>query len=111
MAKSAPTRHGDNNPHRPNFWGMMRDVLVTSLNKGQFLIGMGGFIIIIGLLKMPSSDVSKVFFETISLFKVSYMYGWISTTIVVPTSVYFYNRARKLHKKETDRLKRLIDNK
>lgn len=104
MAKAASKSKGDHNPHKPNFWGMMRDVLVASLNKGQFLIGMVGFILIIALLKMPSAEVPKLFYATIDLFKASYMYGWITTTLVVPGSVWYASRARKLHNKQIERL-------
>jgi hypothetical protein len=38
------------------FYHMLRDVLVASLNKGQFLVALNGLILIVLILKMPSAN-------------------------------------------------------
>lgn len=106
MAKAKSPEAEKFNPYTPNFWYAMKEVMVASLSKGQFLIAVIGFIIIIAVLKMPGSDITKLLMETISVFKSFYMYGWLITFITVPTSVILSSRARKLHQKEKEQIYR-----
>jgi len=69
-----------------NFWQMVRDVFVASINKGQFPIAIAGAIVLIIIWKMPPQDVSKLAFEILGtvasssgigyLFAVLFGCGW-----------------------------------
>lgn len=55
---------------RLGFAQMLRDVFVTSINKGQFLVALIGFIVAIVILKMPPNDVSRVVFRIVDSWRV-----------------------------------------
>ena len=44
----------------PNFWGMMQNVLITSISKGQFLMGIMGIIMLIIVLKLTPEDTKSL---------------------------------------------------
>jgi len=46
-------------------WEMIRDVLIASMNKGQFPLALVSLIVVTLILKMPSDDVSKLVFSLI----------------------------------------------
>jgi hypothetical protein len=56
---------------------MLRDVLVASLNKGQFLVALNGLILIVLILKMPSVDVGKLVFRLLDAAEARYILGYI----------------------------------
>ena len=60
-----------------NFWGMWLGVFQASLNRGQFLVAMMGFIYVIMILKMPPEDVSKLMFEILAKLERGYLIGYI----------------------------------
>ncbi len=93
------------NPFRPNVWGFLRDVLVASMSQGLFMIAVVALLISIILIRMPQADVSKLAFEILGLFKDYKTLGWGITIVVVPTAGIFFNRFRRLHKEEINRLK------
>ena len=65
------------------FWTMMRDVLVASMNKGQFPLALVGFIFIIMILKMPSEDVSKLMFAILDGVSAGYYLGYLLSFILL----------------------------
>ena len=94
--------------HRPNGWGMIQNVLIASLNKGQFIIGIIGMIFIILVLKLSSSD-SKLFLdEVINKAHSWYYWGWILGLISTAGWFFSTKRLRSLHEKE---MKRVSDEK
>lgn len=48
------------NYYRPNFWGMVRDIIIASINKGQFLLMGGWLIIFVLILKVDSNEASHL---------------------------------------------------
>jgi hypothetical protein len=68
------------------FFHMLRDVLVASINKGQFPLAIAGCIVITMLIKMPPADVSKLAFRLLDgaeirsyigyVFALIFMIGW-----------------------------------
>lgn len=99
MAKSKPSK-AEANKYSPNMWGMVQNVLINATNKGQIIAGFVGMIILIGILKMPPEDVSKLFFKTFDALKSLYALGWVLTFFVTVTSVIMFNRLRRMHKQE-----------
>ncbi|MEN9611908.1 MAG: hypothetical protein RLZZ628_2722 [Bacteroidota bacterium] len=83
---------------------MIRDIGVTSINKGQFPIAIIGAIIIILVLKMPSDDTSKLVFKVFSHFTTMHFLGWGISFISI-LGWYFSNRyQRRIHHQEMTRI-------
>ncbi len=99
---AAKGRNSNNN--NIGFWHMMRDVLVSSLNKGQFPVAILGVIILTWLIRLPETDLSKLTFETFDFFKTYYIGGYISTIGLALGWFYHSKRQRRLHTEEIARL-------
>jgi hypothetical protein len=64
------------------FAQMLRDVFVASINKGQFLVALIGFIVAIAFLKMPPADVSRVVFRIIDLVEGARLLGFAAAAVL-----------------------------
>lgn len=53
-----------------------RDVLVASINKGQFLVAIVGIIFLVMVVKMPEQDVSKLAFKIVEDLKTLHLLGY-----------------------------------
>jgi hypothetical protein len=56
---------------------MLRDVFIASINKGQFLFAIVGFVVAIMILKMPAADVSKLVFRMLDAIESAGAVGFI----------------------------------
>jgi hypothetical protein len=56
---------------------MMRDVLVASMNKGQFPLAIVALIFIVIIVKMPAEDVSKLMFHVVERLEQGQMIGYV----------------------------------
>jgi hypothetical protein len=81
-AHLAKNKGGDMDKARQiGFYHMLRDVLVASLNKGQFLIALNGLILIVLILKMPSADVGRLVFRLLDVTEAHYLLGYILAVV------------------------------
>ncbi len=92
------------NKYSTNFWGMIQNVLIASLNKGQLMIGFVGMILLVMTIKMSSSDIKDVLKDVIVMAKDWHNAGWILLFIVTVSSAYLLRRARNLHDQQLKRL-------
>jgi hypothetical protein len=76
---------------RPNLFGATRDVLISSMTKGQFPLALMGLIILAIILKMPADDVSKLAFELFKALELHYISGYI-LSVVALGSWFFHSR-------------------
>jgi hypothetical protein len=94
-----------NPPNRNSNWaGAFRDVLVASLNKGQFPIAFA--LVIFGIIfwRMPEQELSKFLFNIMDRFENNYVLGWFFF-IAALFGWYFHNRyVVKVHSVEMDRV-------
>lgn len=109
MAKAASgsnQKSKDNQPnkYRPNFWGMWQNILIAALQKGQFLIGLSGLIIIVSLLKMKPEDIANIYKELFGILKSFYLVGWLLTLLVVILWYIFAKKASKIHAGQINKL-------
>ncbi|MDB5278830.1 MAG: hypothetical protein JWR61_3785 [Ferruginibacter sp.] len=107
MAKSSsatPAKKEKNNPYRPNVWGMIRDIMVHAINKGQLPVT--GLILLLGLVvfKMPAEDVSKLMYATIRQFKTLYYLGWTLDGVIIVTWVIVQRKLTRGYRRELDRI-------
>ncbi|MCD4745408.1 MAG: hypothetical protein K8R58_03830 [Bacteroidales bacterium] len=105
---STRKQKSQNNYCRPNLWGMIRDIGVASLNKGQFPLALFGTIIIILMLKLSSDDASKLIFKIVTLFKSMHLVGWILSFVFV---IGWYMNTRKLRRLHTSEMRRIAQEK
>jgi hypothetical protein len=92
------------NYYRPNFWGMIRDIFVTSMNKGQFPVMVVGIIIIILVIKLPSNEAYNLLHEILLLFEKWHILGWILSLLFLVGWLFNVRRIRKIHSSEMDRV-------
>lgn len=90
--------------NNPNFWGMMQNVLIASLNKGQFIIGLIGFIFLIMVLKLTPEDTKELLIKIINLFGDIYYVGWIIAIFSTFGWYFGTKRIRKIHASEMERV-------
>ena len=98
----------DKNSYKPNFWGMMRDVLIASMNKGLFLPAMTGFLLMILVIKLPMEEVSILLHRLIDLFVSFKITGWVAAGGV--TFAWYFN-AKFLRRSHTNEMTRIGDEK
>jgi hypothetical protein len=94
--------------HKPNIWGMLRDIGVSSLNKGQFPIAIAGAIIIILIIKMPSEDASKLIFDLLGLLLSTHIIGWILAFVL---SIGWFLHVKSNRRIHTEEMRRVTDEK
>lgn len=75
MARSTK-REKSSRGYKTNIWGMIRDIGIASLNKGQFPLALVGAIIIILIVKMPSVETSAFLHSILNGFKSFSILGW-----------------------------------
>ncbi len=63
MSNASPKKKPTTKSRTPNMWGMLSEVLVASMNKGQFPLAGLLLLFIVIVCRMPSADVSKLAFQ------------------------------------------------
>ena len=75
---------------------MLSNVLIASMNKGQFPVALFALVVIVILIKMPSADVSKLAFRILDDLRTNYLigYGLAVITLVVTLFITKWQRRR-----------------
>jgi hypothetical protein len=76
---TAKTKH---TPAKVTLWQMLRDVLIASMNKGQFLVALSFLLVVIIILKMPSQDVSRLAFEVVQKLENGRLLGYFLSILL-----------------------------
>ena len=63
MAAGKKTPSKNSKPKSQTFWGMITEVLIASMNKGQFPIACLTLFGMLMVYRMPPADVSKLVFQ------------------------------------------------
>ncbi len=102
MAANKSKKRNDYN--KPNFWGMMQNVLIASMNKGQFVIGVIGLAFLIMILKLTPDDTKSLLDDIILKLGNIHYIGW--TLGIFSTFGWFFGtkRLRRIHSKEIRRV-------
>lgn len=82
----------------------IRDVLIASLDKGQFIIA--GLILLVGiyLWRLPEKDISSFGENLLSRFEANYLWGWF-LFIILAAGWYIHVRyINKIYTRELDRI-------
>jgi len=95
---------GNNQNNRPNLWGMIQNISIASLNKGQFPIAMVTILLLILIIKLPPEDASKLLFDILELLKSMHILGWILSLISLVAWYLNTKHIRKIHVIEVNRI-------
>lgn len=85
---------------------MARDVLVASMNKGQFPLAMVGIIFMVMVLKMPSEDVSKLVFRIFDGISDGSVVGYVMSAALLMGWVLHSKWQRRIVAAEIERMGR-----
>jgi hypothetical protein len=104
MANNKPKQQSRSVIHRSNIWGMIENVLVQSINKGQLPVA--GLILTIMLIifKLPEERVYDLVVQLFSIASVYKLGGWILFGISIFGWVYSAKSMRRHHNLEIRRL-------
>jgi hypothetical protein len=75
MAKAASSKPLSTNLNRPNIWGMIQNIAIASMNRGQFPLVCAAAVIIFIIYKMPPDDISKLAFSILGRLEMMYLGG------------------------------------
>lgn len=85
-------------------WDAIRDIMIASINKGQFPMAMVGLIVIIALIRMPSEAVATLMTQFIEELVSLRIAGW-SISVIITFSWYRHaKKLRRVYTKEVDRI-------
>jgi uncharacterized membrane protein len=87
--------------HRPNFWGMIQNVLIAGMNKGQLLPAAIALVVILWVLKADADTVGQTLSKTVSD---TWYLGWILLIISLAFWAFSTKELRKTHSREIDRM-------
>jgi len=87
----------------------IRDVLLSSLEKGQFIIA--SLLLLIGMFiwRLPSNELSKVFDSLFSRIENNWLWGWILFVICIFSWYVHYRFNTKTFIKEINRINKEKD--
>jgi|HubBroStandDraft_1064217.scaffolds.fasta_scaffold569872_1 hypothetical protein len=87
-----------------NFWGMVRDVSLAAISKGQLPVLIAGIIFIIMALRMPPDDISKLAFQMLSDLRGGYLVGYLLSCVFL---ISWYVHARSQRRTIADEVDRI----
>lgn len=87
-------RSGGTRRNRPGFAQVLRDVLIASMNKGQFPVFILGIIVLVAILKMPPADVSKLMFRVLDAAERRWLLGY-ALSVVLALGWFFHARSQR----------------
>lgn len=100
--KKNPTK--DYNYNRPNIWGMMRDIIIASMNKGLFIPAAIFLLLLILFLKLNSEDTRILLKEIFDIFTQWKTLGWVIALFSIIGWIYNTKYLRRIHAIEMRRI-------
>jgi hypothetical protein len=104
MANNRPKQQNRKTVHESNFWGMVENVLIHSMNKGQLPLAGPILLIMFIILRLPEErvyDLVKQLFSLATVYKVG---GWIFFVISIFGWIISAKSMRRSHTLEIRRL-------
>ena len=98
MAKTKET------PLKIGFWHAVRDIAVTSINKGQFPLALIGAMLLVALVKMPWQAIQDVLLRVVEKLAHWDLIGWLLWLLTATAWVFIGRRSRKAHVSEMRRV-------
>lgn len=76
------------------FFQMLRDVLVASLNRGQFPMAIMGLIVVIAICRMPPPDLARLMFRLLDATEVR-KYGGYALSVIIAVAWAIHSRRQR----------------
>ena len=86
------------------FWHMLRDVLVASINKGQFPAALLGLVVLSLIWRMPKEDVGRLVSELMNGLRSGWLLGYVLAGVAL---VCWYLHARYQRRLITGEMRRI----
>jgi hypothetical protein len=80
--------------HRFGFAEMLRDVLVVSIERGQFLSAMPGLIAMLIVLKLPAELMSALIVRLLDSFERGCIWGYLAAVVLAASWIVHWYRRR-----------------
>jgi Na+/melibiose symporter-like transporter len=87
-----------------NFWGMLQNIIIVAINKGQLPILGVILIFLVLIIKIPKEDASVIIKEFIHLVESFHILGWIFSVFLLIALFYTAKTLKRKHQDEIDRL-------
>ena len=85
----ARNKQGAQRGPQVGFWEFLRDVLVASMNKGQFPAALIAMIVLSMIWRMPPTDISRLIFRLLDVAEAERLAGYFVS--VVSLSGWFFH--------------------
>lgn len=103
MARNEKSRN-KNNSYRPNFWGMLQNVLIAALNKGQLLPMAFTLVVVILIIKYPNDQIPALFDKILNVSITNGVFGWLFASGSTFGGFMLIRWQRRIHTKEIQRI-------
>ncbi len=102
VKKSKP--RSNYNPYQPNIAAAVRDVLLASINKGQFPVATVCLVLLGLIWKMPAESAGEIAKEVLKLLENFHILGWILGVVGILLWYFDSKKFRSFHAIEMDRV-------
>jgi len=92
------------NRTKVGFWAFLRDVLIASMNKGQFPAALIAMVVLSIILRMPPSDVSALMFRLLDVAEEERLIGYVLAVVSLLGWFFHARYQRKLITQEMRRV-------
>ncbi|GEM_PF-2881293 len=92
------------NKYKPNGWGMIQNVMIHAMNKGQLLLAIFGLIILMSIAKLNSVDLLKILHEIFTMVKSLEYFGWVFASMILAAWYFIGSRSNKVHIEQINKL-------
>jgi hypothetical protein len=85
-------------------WHAIRDIIVASINKGQFLVAILGGVLLVTAWRMPAEQLPELAKRTLELLVKGKLLGWALFVVVSAAWAILGQVGRNAHRKEVKRI-------
>ena len=89
---------------KPNFFGMIQNVLLAGIRTGHTVFVILALIVLIVILKLESSDLHSLVDKFFNLLTKWSILGWILFVLMVLYSWLMFKKLRRRHQQELNRI-------
>jgi hypothetical protein len=100
----ARNRGGSKGGTKVGFWEFLRDVLIASMNKGQFPAALLAMVVLSMIWRMAPADVSKLMFRLLDVAEEERLAGYVVSVLSLFGWFFHARYQRKLINQEMQRI-------
>jgi len=89
---------------RVGFWELLRDVLIASMNKGQFPVALIAMVMLSMIWRMPPADISKLMLRLLDVAEEERLGGYIASVTFLLGWFFHARYQRRLITREMQRV-------